>query len=136
MVIKQKIKFTTVDQYLTSLTPEKRAALEQLRQTIRKAAPKAEELISYQMPAFRFHGMLAFYAAHKNHYGLYVMSRVAAAFKDELAAYEVSKATIKFPLDKPIPKKLVTAIIKHGVKFNLDKMMLKEAAKAKKIKKK
>ena len=99
-------KFSTIDEYLALQTKEVRAILQQLRQTIQKAAPDAEEVISYSMPAFKFHGMLVWFAAWKNHYGIYVPS-VLAIFKDKLAAYETTKATVRFPYDKPDRKSVV-----------------------------
>ena len=105
--------------------------LEDLRQTIRKAAPKAEEVISYQMPAFKFHGMLVYFAGFKNHIGFYPTSSAIKAFNKELSAYAGAKGTVRFPLDKPIPVGLITKIVKHRVKENLAKENLKAAAKAK-----
>jgi len=123
----------SVDQYIASQPALIKTRLQELREAIKKAAPKADELISYSMPAYKFHGMLAYFAGYKNHYGLYIMPDVLKAFKEKLTAYTTSKATIQFPLDKPLPKKLVADIIKYGTKYNLDKLALKEAAK--KIKK-
>ena len=135
MEAKQKKQFTTVDGYL-ALQPEKvRAMLEKLRQVIKKAAPGAEEVISYQMPAFKFHGMLVWYAAFKNQYGLYPLPKTLEVFKDKLAPYELSKGTVRFPFNKPVPVKLVTEIIKYRVKENTEKALLKSAAAAKKVEK-
>lgn len=120
--------FNNPDEYLALQLPEHRAALLQIREAIRKGAPKAEELISYMMPAFRDHGMVAFYAACKKHYGLYIPAPLAP-FEKELAPYEVSKATIKLPLDKPIPVKLITRLAKYVVERNRAHAMQKEAAK-------
>lgn len=131
----QKDQFSTIDDYIAFQPAPLRAALEQLRQTIKKAAPDAEEVISYQMPAFRFHGMLVYFAALKNHFGFYPMPQALVAFKDKLTSYELGKGTIKFPLDKPLPVKLVTEIVKFRVKENLDKKLLKEVVKKTKTKK-
>ncbi len=129
-----KEQFSTIDDYIALQRQEVRATLEEFRYLIQKAVPKAEQVISYQMPAFKFHGMLAYFAVYKNHYGLYV-PRVIHEFKKELTSYKWSKATIQFPIDKPIPKKLITAIIKRAVQLNLENKLLKEEAKAKKKKK-
>jgi uncharacterized protein YdhG (YjbR/CyaY superfamily) len=127
-------KLATVDDYIVSQPEQARIILEQLRRTMKKAAPEAEEVISYQMPAFRFHGILAWYAAFKNHCGIYVYSKVMLEFKDKLSAYELTKSAIHIPFDKPLPENLVSEIIRFAVKENLGKKNLKEAAKSKKIK--
>ena len=126
MAVTRKIVYSTVDEYLAGQPESKRIKLSQLRETIKKAAPGAEELISYQMPAFRQHGMLAYYAAFKEHYGLYIMSNILKAFKEQAVAYQMGKATLRFEYDKPLPKRLVSAIIKHGVKLNTEKALLKK----------
>ena len=117
-----------IDEYIASFPPEIQAKLEKLRATIRKAAPKAEEAIKYMMPTFTLHGNLVHFAAFKNHIGFYPAPKGIEAFKDELAAYELSKGTIRFPLDKPMPYALIGKIVKLRVGQNLDKA----AAKAKK----
>ena len=109
-----------IDEYLAALSDEKRAALEKLRKTIKAAAPKAEECISYQLPAFRLEGkpLVAFGAAAK-HYALYPMSsRTIEAHKDELQGYETSKGAIRFPLDKPLPVGLVRTLVKARIAEN------------------
>ena len=110
--------FRTVDEYF-SVSPKKaRSLLESLRETIRQAAPQAEEVISYNMPAFKWKGMLVWYAAHTGHIGLYPRASAIAAFKDELAGYKTSKGAIQFPIEKPIPANLVKKIVKFRVKEN------------------
>src|SRR5262245_66384249 len=94
----------TIDEYLATLSDDKRAALEELRKTIRAAAPKAEECISYQLPAFRLNGMLVAFGATANHCAFYLMSSSTVAnHKDELKNYDTSKGTIRFQPDKPLP---------------------------------
>ena len=110
--------FRTVDEYLGASPKQARAALDELRKTIRQAAPQAEEVISYNMPAFRWNGMLVWYAAHKDHIGFYPKPSAITAFKDELAAYKTSKGAIQFPIQKVIPTKLVKKIVKFRVKEN------------------
>ena len=129
MAAKQKIQFSTVDEYLALLSTQIKATLEQLRQTIKKAAPEAEEVISYQMPAFKFHGILVWFAAFKNHYSLFVRPKVLQVFKDELKQYETSKSAIRFPLDKPVHVQLVTKIVRLTAKENLEKARLKTKRK-------
>lgn len=115
----------TVDEYLKSFSPELQMKLQQLRQTIKKAAPLAEETISYQMPAFKQSGMLVYFAAWKNHVGFYPAGAIKE-FEKELSAYEVSKGTIKFPNDKPLPLGLIKKIVKFRLKQNLAKKKLKK----------
>lgn len=124
--------FNTVDEYLAAQPESARAALEELRQTIRKAAPEAQEVISYNMPAYKYLGMVAYFAAAKNHYGLYIMPRVMEFFKNRLGAYKLSKATIQFPWKTPLPDELVAEIIRYAVRFNEEQKALKDKAKRKK----
>lgn len=114
---KEIVPARTMDEYFKAFSPAIRNVLEKLRQTIRKAAPEAEEVISYQMPAFRYHGMLVYFAAWKNHIGFYPAGALKA-FNKELSAYEVSKGTIRFPIDKPLPLGLISKIVKFRVKEN------------------
>ena len=109
------------DEYISFHPENVRVQLEKLRQTIRKAAPKAEEVISYQMPAYKLQGMLVYFAAYKNHIGFYPTGSGIFAFKKELSIYECSKGTVRFPLDKPLPLGLIGKIVKFRVKENLEK---------------
>jgi len=105
----------TIDEYLAALSDEKRAALEKPRRTIRAAAPKAEECISYQLAAFRQNGMLVAFGATANHCAFYLMSSSAVeAHKDELKDYDTSKGTIRFQADKPLPVALVRKLGKDS----------------------
>jgi uncharacterized protein YdhG (YjbR/CyaY superfamily) len=136
MTIEIKKKFKTVDEYIASQPEQVRAGLEQFRQIIKKAAPNAEECISYQMPAFKYHGMLLWYAAFSKHYGFYVMTDAIVKFKLKLTSYELSKGTIRFPIDKPLPLKLITKIVNYRVKQNIAKQAIKDAANKTKLKNK
>src|SRR2546422_7713449 len=109
----------TIDEYLAALSDDKRAALEKLRKTIRAAAPKAEECISYQIPAFRQNGMLVGFGATAKHCAFYLMSSsTVAAHKDELEDYDTSKGTIRFAADKPLPVALVRKLVKARIAEN------------------
>lgn len=119
----------SVDEYLAVQPPEIRVLLESVRATIRKAAPGAVEKISYQMPTFFQEGNLVHFAAFKKHIGLYPGSGAIESFKDELARFECSKGTIRFPLDKPIPHALIGRIVKFRVRQNLEKARAKMARK-------
>ncbi|UXE65919.1 MAG: DUF1801 domain-containing protein [Chryseotalea sp. WA131a] len=110
-----------IDEYISFHPESVRMQLETLRQTIRKAAPKAEEVISYQMPAFKFYGMLVYFAAYKTHIGFYPTGSGIASFKKELDKYETSKGTVRFPIDKPLPLGLIGKMVKFRVKENFEK---------------
>lgn len=115
-------KFKTVDEYFSTLTREKKKLLTELRETIKEAAPEAEELISYNMPAFKYHGMLVYYMTHTEHIGFYPGNKaVNEVFKNELTRYKTSKGTIQLPLNKTIPKRLIKNIVKFRIKENLEK---------------
>ena len=115
-----------IDKYIAGFTKEKQKLLKQLRYTIRKAAPNAQETISYGMPAFKQDGMLVYFAAWKDHVGFYPTSSGIKAFKNYLSAFKVSKGTVQFPLDKPLPTGLVTKIVKFRVRENLEKRAKKK----------
>jgi uncharacterized protein YdhG (YjbR/CyaY superfamily) len=105
--------------------------LEELRTTIRKAAPKAEEGISYGMPSYKQNGILVYFAGYTNHIGFYPTGSGISAFTNEIKHYKTSKGTIQFPLDKPIPKTLVTKIVKYRVHINEEKKNKKTGVKSK-----
>jgi uncharacterized protein YdhG (YjbR/CyaY superfamily) len=109
-----------IDEYLAALSEDKRAALEKLRKAVKAAAPKAEECISYGLPAFRLEGkpLVAFGAAAR-HCAFYPMSgATVAAFKEELKSYDTSKGAIRFPLNKPLPAALVRKLVKARIAEN------------------
>ncbi len=109
-----KADFNSVDDYIDSQPEAVRGVLELVRSTIRKAIPQAQEVISYKMPTYLLNGdRLLYFAVWKQHYSIYAATeRVVAAFQDELASYEVEKGTIRFPLSKPVPVKLIERIVK------------------------
>jgi len=117
----RKKVFKTIDEYIAVLPKNVQIILEELRQAIRDAAPEAEEAISYQMPAFKLKGNLVFFAAFKNHIGFYPTPSAIEAFKEKLSGYEVSKGTVRFPLNEPIPFDLVKEMVRFRVKENLGK---------------
>ena len=135
-----KAKPVTVEESIAAFPADVRAGLAKIRQTIRKAAPKAEEVISYGIPAYRLNGMLIFFSAYKSHYSL-AFPPVSAAFevfKKPLSKYSVSKSTIQFPFDGPLPLPLIRDIAELRVKENMAKATVKTVAKksAKKAKRK
>ena len=122
-------KFRTVDEYLAGFPPSTKKMMQELRTAIKQAAPEAEEVISYNMPAYKLKGVLVYFAGYKGHIGFYPLPSAIEAFKKELAAYEQSKGTVRFPLDEPLPVKIVTKLVKFRVKENLEKDDLKSKKK-------
>ena len=109
------------DDYASRFRGEVRERLEQMRATIKKAAPDAEETISYAMPAFKLNGPLVYFAAFANHIGLYATPTGHEEFKEDLARYRSGKGSVQFPLDEPLPLKLITRIVKFRAAENLAK---------------
>jgi uncharacterized protein YdhG (YjbR/CyaY superfamily) len=113
--------FTSIDEYIATFPEEVQVKLEELRATIKAAAPDAEEKISYQMPTFALKGNLVHFAAHKTHIGFYPTPSGIEAFQRELSVYESSKGAVQFPIDKPLPLELISKIVKFRVAENLKK---------------
>ncbi|MBZ5612220.1 MAG: DUF1801 domain-containing protein [Acidobacteriia bacterium] len=113
-----KTNFKSVDQYIASQPEAVQGLLERVRSIIRKAVPGAEEVISYQIPFYKLPGgPVLYFAGWSKHYSLYpATAQVVAAFKDELAPYQISKGTIRFPLSQPVPVKLIERIAKFRAK--------------------
>ena len=111
-------KFKSVDHYIDYFPKQQKDALQEIRKAIQQAAPKAEEVLSYNMPAYKLNGMLVYFAGFKNHVSLFPTSSGIAAFKKELAAYEGSKGTVRFPLGSSLPLNLIRKIVKYRVKEN------------------
>lgn len=127
-----KIAATNIDNYILNQPASAQASLEKLRQTIKAAAPEAEEVISYGMPSFKYHGMLVGFAAAKEHYGFYPWnSTTIDEFKEDLKPFGTSKGAIRFPADKPLPIALIKKIVKARMKENLEKEKIKVIKKAK-----
>ena len=123
--------FNSVDEYIASQPRAARAVLQRVRSTIRKAVPKAEEVISYKIPTYKLRGRpVLYFAGWTQHYSLYPCTdRVVAAFKDDLALYEVGKGTIRFPLFEPVPVKLIQGIAKLRAKEVIGREKAKAAPK-------
>jgi uncharacterized protein YdhG (YjbR/CyaY superfamily) len=128
-----KTDFKSVDEYIASQPDAVQGVLRRVRSTIRKALPGADEVISYQIPAYKLHGRaVVYFAGWKEHYSLYPSTdRVAAAFKDDLAGYEVSKGTIRFPISEPVPVKLIEGIAKIRGREEAEHEKVKAAARKK-----
>jgi uncharacterized protein YdhG (YjbR/CyaY superfamily) len=115
----KKVRFASIDQYIATFPKETQKRMQELRAIIKSAAPKAEENISYHMPAFAQEGNLVLFAGYKNHIGLYGTSTVTRPFKKQLAIYESGKDALRFPVDKPLPAALIKRIVKLRVAENL-----------------
>ena len=120
--------YKSVDEYISAQPEELRDALQRVRSTIRKAVPEAAEVISYKMPTYKLRGnRVLYFAGWKQHYALYAATdSVVAAFKNELAPYEIDKGTIRFPLSAPVPVKLIERI----ARFRAKEVVEREEAKA------
>jgi uncharacterized protein YdhG (YjbR/CyaY superfamily) len=118
----------TIDEYIAGFPPEVQSLMRKLRATIRKAAPRAEEKISYQIPTFYLQGQLVYFGGFKKHIGFYPGAAAIAKFKKELSAYKGAKGSVQFPFTEPMPLDLIDKIVKFRVKQNL----AKAAAQAKK----
>lgn len=115
-----------VDEYISAFPVETKILLEQLRSTIKKAAPKAEEVISYGMPAYKINGMLVYFAGYKKHIGFYPTSSGIAHFKKDLSIYKGAKGSVQFPLDKKLPLALISKIVKFRLAENSEKAKSKK----------
>jgi uncharacterized protein YdhG (YjbR/CyaY superfamily) len=121
-----KNKAANVDEYIAGFPKEIQQLLKAVRATIKKAAPKAEEMISYQMPAYKYHGSLVYFAAFKNHIGFYATPTGHTAFKKELSVYKEGKGSVQFPHNQPLPLALISRIVKFRVKENLEREKTKK----------
>lgn len=121
-----------VDDYLSALPEDVQRLMQKIREAIIISAPKAEEVISYQMPAYKCNGMLVYFAAFKDHCSLFPASKsVLKIFEAELKPFKTFGGTIQFTLQKPISIKLVKAIVKHRLKENEERQQLKKSASKK-----
>lgn len=117
----KKAGFTSIDEYIATFPDDIQKLLQQMRATIKAAAPDAKEKISYQMPTFDLKGNLVHFAALKHHIGFYPTPSGIDAFKDETSRYRSTKGAIQFPLDEPLPLELVSKIVQLRVAENLKK---------------
>lgn len=115
----QKSSFSTIDEYIATFPAEIQKILQEIRATIKTAAPEAKEKISYQMPTFDLKGNLVHFAAFKNHIGFYPVPTGIEAFKVELSVYKTAKGSVQFPINKPMPVELITRIVHFRVAENL-----------------
>jgi len=116
-----RAKPRNIDEYIATFSPEVQAILEKIRLTIKSAALGAQETISYKIPAFKMNGILVYFAAFKNHIGLYPPVRGDASLAKAISIYKGEKGNLQFPLDRPIPYGLIEKIVKLRVKQNSTK---------------
>jgi uncharacterized protein YdhG (YjbR/CyaY superfamily) len=121
--------YQTIDEYIVNQPEPLRENLLLIRQTVKEAVPGATEVISYQMPAFKYHGMLCFFAVFKDHYSLFVAPKIKEAFSDKLKAYKQTKSAIHFPLKEQVPVELVKEITTFIAIANLEKAEEKKERK-------
>ncbi len=122
-----KTKVVDIDTYIASFPAETQKLLKQIRETIKEAAPDAEEKMGYGIPTFTLQGNLVHFASFKNHIGFYPAPSGIVAFRKELVAYKNSKGAVQFPIDKAIPFGLIAKIVKFRVKENLAKAKAKKS---------
>ncbi|CAD0009705.1 iron chaperone [Flavobacterium chungangense] len=115
-------KPVNIDEYIGSFPNDVQEVLEKVRMVIHKAAPDAKEKISYSMPAFEQNGIVVYFAAFKNHIGLYALPSGHEQFKEALSKYKSGKGSVQFPLNHPMPFDLITKIVKFRVQENLEKV--------------
>ena len=120
---------SNIDEYIASFPRDVQAVLNEIRKTIRKAAPDADEALKYRIPTFVLHENLVHFAAFKNHIGFYPTPSGVEAFKQELSRYEGAKGSVQFPIDKPMPLKLIDRIVKFRAKEARGKSAAKKKAK-------
>jgi uncharacterized protein YdhG (YjbR/CyaY superfamily) len=126
-----KVEINSIDDYIATFPEEIQKVLEELRATIKAAAPTAEEIISYGMPCFALKGNLVYFAVAKNHIGFYPTSSGIQAFKDELSIYKGAKGSVRFPKNMPLPLELISKIVEFRVAENLKKAEMKASKKKK-----
>jgi len=121
--------YSSIDEYIATFPEDIQKKLQDIRATIKAAAPEAQEKISYQLPTYFLQGNLVHFAAFKNHIGFFPVPSGMEAFKDELSAYETSKGGVRFPLNQPLPLELINRIVKFRVAENLKHAELKAGKK-------
>jgi uncharacterized protein YdhG (YjbR/CyaY superfamily) len=122
-------KVESVEQYINSFPAATQKLLKQLRSIIKKTVPAAEEDISYNMPAYKYRGMLVYYAAYEKHIGFYPMPSAITKFKKEFSVYKSAKGSVQFPLNEPLPLKLIEEVLKFRTKENEQATELKAKKK-------
>ena len=118
----KKVTFNSIDEYISTFPEDVQKVLQELRETIKAAAPDAGEAISYGIPTFTLNGKyLIYFAGWKNHISIYPIPTGTEAFNKQVSKYVEGKGTLKFPIDKPLPMRLITKVVKLRVAENLKK---------------
>lgn len=112
------IKAKNVDEYIAGFPKDTQEILNEVRATVKRAAPQAEESISYGMPGYKFNGPVAYFAAYQNHIGFYATPNAHEAFEKDLAKYKQGKGSVQFPIDEPMPLDLITKMVKFRIEHN------------------
>lgn len=120
-------KFSSVDEYIAEFPPQIQKVLGEIRKIIRDTAPETTEVISYNMPAYRQFGVIVYFAANKNHLGFYPTGSPIRVFKDQLSDYKTSKGAIQFPLNQPLPEKLIIDIVRFRLVEDKERAEQKKA---------
>ena len=120
-ITRKRIPAKSVDEYLATFPAATKKLLRKIRATIKTAAPQAAEIISYGIAGYKYHGILIYFAGFTNHVSIYPAPRGSEIFKKELASYKGGKGTVQFPLDKPLPLKLISRIVQFRAKENAEK---------------
>lgn len=132
--IKSVNPVSDVSAYISQFPAVVQDILKELRRTVQEAAPEAKELISYKMPAYKYYGMLVYFAAYKHHIGFYATPTGHKEFEKDLAPFKQGKGSVQFPLDQPLPLSLISKIVKFRAKENLTNFQnKKKTLKLKKI---
>lgn len=113
-----KTDYKTIDEYIATFPKETQQILQTVRRAIKKAVPEAEEVISYQIPAFKYHGFIMYFGGYKNHYSISSPPPTFEHFKDDLIPYKVSKSAVQFPYNQPVPTELIGKIAKYRAERN------------------
>ncbi len=121
--------YKDIDSYIAAFPVHVRELLETVRATIHNAAPESTEVISYQMPAFKQHGVLVYFAAYKNHIGFYPTSSGIVAFQHKFGDFKWSKGAVQFPIDKPLPLDLIADMVKFRLKDDQERESKKRKPK-------
>lgn len=125
-MVAESRQFKTIDEYIAMFPEDVQRILNELRQTIKEAAPEAQETINYQMPTFTLNGNLVHFAAFQNHIGFYPTPSGIEAFKNELSLYKGAKGSVQFPIDQPLPLSLIRKIVEYRVQENLTRRQKKK----------
>ena len=122
----EKLKPNEIDLYFSQLNPEAKAIMDNIRQLVKNTVPEAKELISYQMPSFKLHGVLVWYAAFANHYSIFFGPTVFAPFLEEIKPYDTTKSAIRFKYNEALPTDLFLRILRYSNELNSAKATMRK----------